>query len=193
MAMLDRLHARDTTSPVTFSLRNGREIVIRRIRKDDAPRLAEHFSRLSPRTRRLRFFAPMRTLQAPFAARLADVDFVEQAAFVTAYPGEDTLRGVGRYARDSADSAEVAFVIDDDMHGLGLGTELLYQLAALARANGFRRLTAQVLEENSEMLAVFRGCGLPYQAWGDGTVVHVTLSLECEEMGQETPRPNDVQ
>lgn len=172
---------RDTLGPEVFHLRNGREVVIRRIRPDDAPRLSEHFSRLSPRTRRFRFFAPMRTLQTPFAERLADVDFVERAAFVAAYPGEDTLRGVGRYAREAGDAVEVSFVIDDDMHGLGLGTELLYQLAALARANGFRWLTAQVLEENSEMLGVFRGSGLPHTAWTDGTVVHVRMDLGGED------------
>ncbi|HKS90565.1 MAG TPA: hypothetical protein VJQ83_01455, partial [Tepidiformaceae bacterium] len=110
--MRDPATIRDTLLPEVFQLRDGRDILIRRIRPDDAPRLSEHFSRLSPRTRRLRFFAPMRTLQTPFAERLADVDFVERAAFVAAYPGEGTLRGVGRYAQETPDAVEVAFVID---------------------------------------------------------------------------------
>lgn len=191
--MRDPATIRDTLLPEVFQLRDGRDILIRRIRPDDAPRLSEHFSRLSPRTRRLRFFAPMRTLQTPFAERLADVDFVERAAFVAAYPGEGTLRGVGRYAQETPDAVEVAFVIDDDMHGLGLGTELLYQLAALARANGYRWLTAQVLEENSEMLAVFRGSGFPYTARGDGAVVHVRMDLRGQEADAGSCLSNDVQ
>jgi GNAT superfamily N-acetyltransferase len=188
--MTERIHKGDTQMPEVFQLRNGRDILIRRIRKDDAPRLSEHFSRLSPYTRRLRFFAPMRTLQVSFAERLADVDFVERAAFVAAYPGEATLRGVGRYARETDDAVEVAFVIDDDMHGLGLGTELLYHLAALARENGYTALTAQVLEEHHEMLAVVRGCGFPYQAWGDGTVIHVRLDI-AGEGAEGQPFPSD--
>jgi GNAT superfamily N-acetyltransferase len=166
-----------TFEPETFRLRNGRDIIIRPIRPDDGPRLSEHFSRLSPHSRRLRFFAPMKTLQSAFALRLANVDFVDRAAFVAAYPGEETLRGVGRYAREEDGSLEVAFVIDDDMHGLGLGTELLYHLAALARKNGFNRLSAQVLEENNEMLAVFRGSGFPLRARSDGTVIHVEMDI----------------
>ena len=181
--MRDPAQIRDTLLPEVFQLRNGRDIMIRRIRPDDAPRLSEHFSRLSPRTRRFRFFAPMRTLQTPFAERLADVDFVERAAFVAAYPEEETLRGVGRYAQEGADAVEVAFVIDDDMHGLGLGTELLYQLAALARANGYHWLTAQVLEENTEMLGVFRASGFPYTARTDGTVVRMRMDLDGEADG----------
>lgn len=191
--MRDPAAIRDTLLPEIFQLRDGRDILIRRIRPDDAPRLSEHFSRLSPRTRRLRFFAPMRTLQTPFAERLADVDFVERAAFVAAYPGEETLRGVGRYAQEARDAVEVAFVIDDDMHGLGLGTELLYQLAALARANGYRWLTAQVLEENNEMLAVFHGSGFPYTARGDGTVVHVRMDLGGQETDGRSCFSNEVQ
>lgn len=176
MSDLDNVR-QNTLGPETFRMRDGRDIVIRPIRPDDAPRLSEHFSRLSPETRRLRFFAPMRNLQPRFAEQLANVDFNERAAFVAALPGEETLRGVGRYGRDGADSVEVAFVIDDDMHGLGLGTELLFHLAALARTNGFSRLTAQVLEENHEMLAVFRGAGFPLRSRSDGSVVHVVMDI----------------
>ena len=173
----DRLLHHETAAPEVFRLRNGRDIVIRPIRPDDAPRLSEHFSRLSTKSQRMRFFAPMKRLQSAFAGRLANVDFVERAAFVAVYPGEETLRGVGRYALESDGRLEVAFVIDDDMHGLGLGTELLYHLAALARANGYEHLTAQVLEENEEMLAVFRGSGFPYRARTDGSVVHVEMEI----------------
>lgn len=167
----------DTVRPERFRLRDGREILIRRIRPDDAPRLSEHFSWLSQQSRRMRFFAPMKRLKSSFAERLAHVDFKERAAFVAAFPGEETLRGVGRYALVEDGELEVSFVIDDDMHGLGLGTELLYHLAALARANGYRRLTAQVLEENRAMLAVFDGSGFPYRARTDGTVVSIELDI----------------
>jgi GNAT superfamily N-acetyltransferase len=175
--MEDLARSRHTFESELFRLRNGRDIIIRPIQPDDAARLSEHFSRLSPKSRRMRFFAPMKTLQSPLAQRLANVDFVDRAAFVAAYPGEETLRGVGRYAREGDDAVEVALVIDDDMHGLGLGTELIYHLAALARTNGFTRMTAQVLEENNEMLAVFRGCGFPYRARTDGTIVHVDMDI----------------
>lgn len=175
--MRDSLTGHETLEPEMFRLRDGRDIIIRRIRPDDGPRLSEHFSRLSPQSRRLRFFAPMKTLQSKFADRLANVDFVDGAAFVAAYPGEDTLRGVGRYARADDGSAEVSLVIDDDMHGLGLGTELLYHLASMARLNGFDQLTAQVLEENTEMLGVFRSCGFPYTSHADGSIVLVRMDI----------------
>ena len=73
-------------------------------------------------------------------------------------------------------------------------TALLLQIvgviAGVLLALWLATLTAQVLEENHEMLAVFRGCGFPYQAWGDGTVIHVRLDI-AGEGAEGQPFPSD--
>jgi len=57
------------------------------------------------------------------------------------------------------EAAEVAFVVDDPLHGRGIGTRLLEQLAELAGAAGIRRFVAEVSADNHPMLEVFAGVG----------------------------------
>jgi GNAT superfamily N-acetyltransferase len=52
--------------------------------------------------------------------------------------------------------AEVAFAVADDLHGRGIGTRTLEQLAAIAADRGIRRFDAEVMASNRPMLDVFR-------------------------------------
>jgi GNAT superfamily N-acetyltransferase len=178
---MDRQHdsspRHETGAPEAFQLRDGRAMVIRQIRTDDAIRLRQLHERLSPRTQRLRFFTRLKKLDPGFARHLATVDFVARAAFVASFPGSEDVWAVGRYEVEEAGSAEVAFVVHDDLQGLGLGTELLQHLAALARENGIQVFTATTLAENAEMLDVFRHSGLPCTVHFEGDTANVVLEL----------------
>lgn len=167
--------------PELAKLRDGRPIVVRRIRPDDAPRLIEGFQRLSPRSVRLRFFSPLRELDPRFAQRLANVDFVTRAAYVVTFPDEDDILAVGRYEGMTNATAELAFVVADDLQGQGIATHLLQHLVALGRANGLERFTAMVLPENPDMLDVFRGSGLPMRVTHGGEAYRVELRLNEAE------------
>jgi len=57
------------------------------------------------------------------------------------------------------ETAEVAFLVDDPLHGRGIGTRLLEQLAELAAAAGIRRFVAEVSADNHPMLEVFADVG----------------------------------
>jgi len=74
--------------------------------------------------------------------------------------GGTQIVGVGSYFVTSDHAAEVAFVVDDQLHGKGIATALLEQLARSGTDAALERFTATVLPENSEMLAVFRDSGL---------------------------------
>jgi GNAT superfamily N-acetyltransferase len=140
------------------------------MRPDDAGRIAEFVARLSPEARRLRFFTPVRRLEARFIEHLVNMDFVTRAAFVVTFPGSDDILAVGRYEAESEDSAEVAFVVQDELQGQGVATELLHHLAVLARANGLSRFTALMLAENTDMLHVFQHSGYPITVKFEGGV-----------------------
>ncbi|MGE5596565.1 MAG: N-acetyltransferase family protein [Hyphomicrobiales bacterium] len=163
--------------PEPFTLRDGREVVFRRIRPDDAQQLVEGFRRLSPESRRRRFFSPLRELDPALAGRLANVDFVRRAAFVATFPGEDIVRAVARYEQVDSHTAEVAFTVADELQGQGIASHLLHHLAALARLNGIDRFVADVLAENSGMLEVFAGSGLPMRSVSQGLTWRVTLDI----------------
>ena len=69
--------------------------------------------------------------------------------------GEDII-AIGRYYLDQkTNRAEVAFVVRDDWQNHGIGTFLLKHLATIARRNGIRGFTAEVLRENRAMQPVF--------------------------------------
>ncbi len=160
-----------------FELRDGREMVSRPIERADAPRLIASFERLAPRSRRLRFFSPIRVLTPEMARQFAEVDFERNGAFVATFAGEREVRAVGRYGTD-ASGTEVAFVVEDDLQGQGIATHLLERLVELARARGIVRFTAHVLAENDEMLEVFRNSGLRVRVVSLGDVDRVVIELQ---------------
>jgi hypothetical protein len=50
--------------------------------------------------------------------------------------------------------------------------------------NGLSELEADVLTENSPMLAVFRSSGLPLRQRREGNAVHVVLSLNPDKAAE---------
>lgn len=159
----------DSPAEEHIDLRGGGAIRVRRIRPEDAPQLREMHERLSPTTRRLRFFAAIPHLSADLAEHLCNVDFHNRYALVACEPEDSMLRGVGRYERTEANAAEVAFVVEDYLQGRGVGSGLLKLLAGHARHHGIERFLAVVLPENRQMLEVFLHSGFPCRVWaGDG-------------------------
>ena len=161
----------------SFMPRDGRVVQFRHISGDDQLELQAFHRRLSLESRRLRFFAPLPELSDAMADRLTHLDGINRCAIVAVFPGERAIRGVGRYERNDADSAEVAFTVEDSVQSQGLGSELLRRVAAEARAHGFRALTALVLPENHHMLDVFRHSGLPCDVRAEGGLFTVRMDL----------------
>jgi len=124
------------------------DLVIRAITPHDGVRLSAGLARMSADSVRSRFLAPKARLSGAELRYLTEVDGVNHVALVAVRPGG--LLAVGRFIRsvDSPDEAEVAIVVADDLHGLGLGTRLGLALADAARERGIRRFTATMLAEN---------------------------------------------
>lgn len=169
-----------------LQLVDGRRVWFRPIRSDDTARLRAFHRRLSADTQRLRFFTPLRELSQQMAEFFCNVDFERRVAIVVCYPGEDAIRGVARYeVADDGKSAEIAFVVEDEIQGMGLGRALLRMLAVHARRQGICHFTAVVLPENTPMLNLFHHCEFP------STVVHrdgtYYVTLDISEPNE--PRP----
>jgi hypothetical protein len=81
------------------------------------------------------------------------------------------------HARVGEAAAEVAFVVEEDYHRLGIACRLLHHLGRIAADGGIGSFVAEVLLHNIGMLGVFERCGWPMLLKrADGTV-HVTLAL----------------
>ncbi len=63
---------------------------------------------------------------------------------------------IGSYAEADTDSAEVAFLVKEKLHGMGIGSYLLEILESIAKANNYKQFIATVLAENRKMLKVFQ-------------------------------------
>ncbi len=157
----------------------SRELTVRPIRPEDEPQHRAFLERLSPEDIRLRVFYSRRTLPRSELARLVQIDYEREMAFVATAPGEggaeETL-GTARAACDpDNDSAEFGVIVRSDLKGQGLGRQLMDALIDHLRQRGTRRLVGEVLPENLGMRALCRRLGFA-EAPGDG-VVRVSLAL----------------
>ena len=157
------------------TLRNGTVVAIRALRPDDRERLRAAYAELSPTTRYLRTFGYKAGLTESELTRYVEVDFQGTVALVAV--SGDRIIGGGRYVRLGDGSAEIAFTVEEDFHGQGIASRLLKHLAAIARDQGIQTFVAEVLAENTAMLAVFARSGLPMERRREGGVVHVELAL----------------
>ena len=164
------------------TLKNGLQVTIRAIRPDDTERLLAAFKELDERTVYLRFFGPKQVSNQALT-EAADVDFVRTVALVvcTQNGAGEKIIGAGRYIAfgnaDPPDRAEVAFMVEEDYHGLGIAGKILRHLAVIAKQKGIVQFHAEVLPGNKGMLAVFNRSGFPVKEEFSEGLAHVTLSL----------------
>jgi acetyltransferase len=134
-------------------------LTIRPIRPEDAEAHAAFFARLSPEDIRYRFFAALRELSPEQIAWLTQIDYDREMAFIAARDNGDTV-GVARLAGEpGSDTAEFAVIVQPDMKGRGLASQLMKRLIDWARSRGLAEITGQVLADNAPMLAFVRYLG----------------------------------
>jgi RimJ/RimL family protein N-acetyltransferase len=164
---------------VSVRLDNGVEVVIRPIRPDDKPLLAEGIARLSPRSARFRFLAPKNHLTSAELRYLTEIDFVDHYALVAVRADDPTrAAAVGRWVRDARrpDVAELAIVVDDELQHRGLGTAVVFELADAARARGIGRFVGTALTENVAARRLF----LRLSPYSEVRVEGATYELSAE-------------
>jgi len=144
----------------TVPIENYGEVFIRPIRPDDEQLYEDMIARMDQNDLRLRFFSPQRHLSRKFLARLTQIDYGREIAFVALTPSEDEMLGVARFFADpDYTKAEYAVMTRSDFKGRGLGWQLMRQLIDYAKAEGLERLYGSVLSENVTMLRMCQQLG----------------------------------
>jgi RimJ/RimL family protein N-acetyltransferase len=159
-------------------LRDGREIRVRPTRTTDSRAMQELFYRLSEEDVQTRFFHKLTSLTDTAAQHLCGVDYEEEMAFaaVIGPPERERIVGTSCYYRNPATRlAEVAYMVDPDWQGVGLGGVLHACLVEYAGNHEVRGFTADVLPRNLSMLRVFRRAGHDLTVTTDGGVHEVTM------------------
>jgi RimJ/RimL family protein N-acetyltransferase len=175
------------TGPADFrvseTLRSGVEITLRALRPDDREKVARAVRELDRESIYTRLFTYRNELTEADLERIMRFDPDSEVALIATIGVGDgeTVIGSGRYVvqpgGEGPRSAEIAFTVEEDYHGLGIASRLLRHLAGLARAQGIARFEASVLPQNKAMLAVLARSGLPMEKRVVDGEVHVALTL----------------
>lgn len=171
--------------PLQLALRDGRAVVVRKIREDDKSGVLDAFGLLSPDSRYTRFMAAMKDLpldlldavvhpvpghDCTLVAEAANGDLVGGARF-TAIPTTPTATG---------NTCEFAVTVLDGWHGTGLARQLMQLLTGFARAAGFHTMEGYVLASNSSMRGLAHRLGFrDTVSRDDPTLRVVTLDLRA--------------
>lgn len=169
--------------PMRATLRDDTPVLLKAIGPADRAGLAAGFARLSDRSRRQRFLAPLRRLTQGQLRYLTELDYDDHMAWGAVDLSVRPFRGAGvaRYVRldDDPASAEVAVTVIDAYQGRGLGTLLLTLLARTATANGIESFCGTVADDNRPMLGLLGQAGAAIAQLADQTSA-VTVPLPRE-------------
>lgn len=137
---------------------DGRVFRIRPIRPEDAEAQGALFRSLPPADVRFRFFSQMKELPAALLARLTQIDYGREMAFIAARDGRTF--GTARLIREpGSDDAEFAVVVSPEAKGIGLARHLMERAIAWGREVGLAELHGVVLADNAAMLGFIEGLG----------------------------------
>jgi len=109
----------------TETLKNGVTVKIRAIRPAHKAGIVDAFGRLDPESIHTRFLQDKESLSDQKLKAATEVDIENVVALVVTIEsgGKETIIGGGRYLTfdlPSARSAEIAFMVVEDYHGLGI-------------------------------------------------------------------------
>ena len=161
---------------------DGTKIIIRPIRPEDADLSIEFVRNLSAETKYFRFMNTMRELPPAMVARLTQIDYDREMAFIATLTENDVEREIGvcRYAvNPDGESCEFAVVVADDWQHKGLARKLMGVLIETARASGLSYMNGVFLSNNERMLKFVQGLGFVLSNDPDDNSVKVgILSLQ---------------
>lgn len=166
------------------ALRDGRDVLLRPIRPEDEPAHYEFLSRLTREDFTFRFFHYLPEFPRRQMARLTQIDYEREMAFIACAPnahGDSETLGVARAIADpDNDSAEFALVVRSDLKRQRLGVILMHKLIRYGRDRGIRRYVGEVMVENKAMLGLLQSLGFTLNPSVDDSEM-VTASILLQE------------
>ena len=143
---------------------NGTEVTIRPAKPVDQRRIQEHFYSMDKQDVVSRFFHEKTAFLEKDVKGVSHIDYVKDLTMIMLVGeiGFSRVIAVGEsLLEESKNVVEVAFSVDKEWQGTGLGKILIQKLAQAARDNGFSGLVAYTAPGNKGMIRLFNS--LPYK------------------------------
>lgn len=198
-AQFQRLYARDPASARVARLAirpypqeleekidwHGEAVLLRPIKPEDGAQHLIFFRALESEDLRFRTFSRMSDLPLSQLARLTQIDYEREMAFIACRKmadGSSETIGVVRAVTDPDNqSAEFAIIIRSDLKGKGLGYLLMNKLIAYYRGRGTQEIVGEALSHNTGVQKMVRNLGFEVHTLPDGGTVRLYLNLRPNE------------
>ncbi len=177
-----RPYPRELEESVTLPC--GREVLIRPIRPEDQPAHEEFVSKLTKEDLRFRMLGVTREIPTSEMARLVQIDYDREMAFIAVAPNkqgrEETLAVVRAIAHPDNTKADFAVMARSDMKRQGLGTLLMRKIIRYCRSRNTGAIIGEVLADNQAMLTLIKRLGFNVRQIPDSDRCEVRLDLTNE-------------
>jgi len=161
--------------------KGGLKVRFRAIKPSDEEAMRRLFYRFSNQTVMRRFLFPISTMPHNKMQEYVNVDYSHMMSVVALVrkSGQETIIAEARYAKDEQSAiGDLAFVVDEEYQGIGIGSYLYEMLIRLARDRGLKGFTAEVLQTNQNMMKVFEKGQLPVNARVENGLLRLSISFE---------------
>jgi acetyltransferase len=165
-----------------FTLRSQRQVTLRPIRPEDEATHQAFDQSLSKEDRYKRYFGEVATFSHEQMARLTQIDYDREMAFIATavdVDGKPETLGVVRAQMDPDNyEAEFAIIIRSDMKGEGLGKRLLEKVIEHCRAHGTEVLSGITMLQNRGMATLARKLGFEVKTDMEEGMIEMRLELK---------------
>ena len=160
-------------------LKDQSHVLLRPIRPEDEPAHKQFVLKVSDEDRYKRFFADVGELGHEELARMTQIDYDREMAFVAV--GQDgafsqQILGVVRAISNPDQSdAEFAILVRSDLKGLGLGKLMMEKIVRYARERGIGQLSGMTMPSNRGMINLAKRLGFKIDIQLEDGVVNMEL------------------
>ncbi len=149
-----------------WMLRDGTPVLLRPMKPEDEPLVSDFLGKCSEETIYFRYFKLIKKWTHEMLIRFTQNDYDRELGLMAIGlpPGPEVMMGVSRLVMAADRStAEFAVIIADPWQGKGLGPKLVERITGIAREQGVKLLTGDVLAQNQPMLEMVKRLGFSLQ------------------------------
>jgi len=147
--------------------RQGLELFLRPVKISDEPLIKDFFYSLSDKSLYQRFLTLRRHIpREEIQNKYVVIDYTREMILlaIRTYLGIEVVVGIAQYCiEQSTLSAELSVVVRDDFQSKGVGTEILSYMSYVAKKQGLKMFTADILPENAPVLRLLEKSGVSYE------------------------------